>query len=99
MHTHDIICSNKSSTFPFENRKNIYRFAISPDGLLMITVDEGVSVYNEYMPCSSFITVLFILDGRAVLVNLHKKVVLHHFNFKQPVYDIKYSPNGRYELK
>ena len=36
-----------------------------------------------------------ISDGRALLVNLHKKVVLHHFNFKQPVRDIKYSPNGR----
>ena len=33
--------SNKSFTFPFENRKNIYRFAVSPNGLLMITVDEG----------------------------------------------------------
>ena len=36
-----------------------------------------------------------VSDGRALLVNLHKKVVLHHFNFKQPVRDIKYSPNGR----
>ena len=34
-------------------------------------------------------------DGRALLVNLHKEVVLHHFNFKQPLRDIKYSPNGR----
>ena len=33
--------SNKSFTFPFENRKNIHRFAVSPNGLLMITVDEG----------------------------------------------------------
>jgi len=33
--------SNKSFTFLFENRKNIYRFAVSPNGLLMITVDEG----------------------------------------------------------
>ena len=38
---------------------------------------------------------LVYTDGRAVLVNLYKKVVLHHFNFKKPVYDIKYSPNGR----
>ena len=36
-----------------------------------------------------------VSDGRALLVNLHKKVVLHHFNFKQPVRDIKYSPNSR----
>ena len=28
-------------------------------------------------------------------MNLYRKVVLHHFNFKQPVYDIKYSPDGR----
>lgn len=38
---------------------------------------------------------LSLVDGRAILVNLYKKVVLHHFNFKKPVYDIKYSPNGR----
>ena len=41
-------CSNRSSTFPFENRKNIYRFAISPNGLLMITVDEGDSQSNRH---------------------------------------------------
>ena len=33
--------SNKSFTFPFENRKNIHRFTVSPNGLLMITVDKG----------------------------------------------------------
>ena len=31
-------------------------------------------------------------------MNLYKKVVLHHFNFKKPVYDIKYSPSGRYVM-
>ena len=35
--------SNKSCTFPFENQKNVYCFTISPDGLLMISVDEGRS--------------------------------------------------------
>lgn len=35
-------------------------------------------------------------DGEALLVNLYRKVVLHHFNFKQRVYDIEYSPDGRY---
>lgn len=44
--------------------------------------------------CHFFIS-LSLVDGRAILVNLYKKVVLHHFNFKKPVYDIKYSPNGR----
>lgn len=33
--------SNKSTTFPFENRKNIRRFAVSPDSVLLISIDEG----------------------------------------------------------
>ena len=39
--------SNKSFTFPFENRKNIHQFAVSPNGLLMITVDEGQLISNS----------------------------------------------------
>jgi periodic tryptophan protein 2 len=33
--------NNKARTFPFENAKNIRRVAVSPDGVLMVTVDEG----------------------------------------------------------
>jgi periodic tryptophan protein 2 len=29
------------------------------------------------------------------LVNYHRKVVLHSFNFKKKVKDLKFSPNGR----
>ncbi|RLV91106.1 Periodic tryptophan protein 2 [Spathaspora sp. JA1] len=35
-------------------------------------------------------------DGRAILVNAVSRVVLHHFNFKSKVYDIKFSPCGHY---
>ncbi|KAJ3145808.1 hypothetical protein HDU89_006860 [Geranomyces variabilis] len=69
------LVSNKSFTLPVENRKDIVRLALSPNGTLLITVDE---------------------DGRALLVNFHRKVVLHHFNFKTPVRDLQFSPNGRY---
>ncbi|KAJ3016699.1 hypothetical protein HKX48_003903 [Thoreauomyces humboldtii] len=69
------LISNKSFTLPFENRKDIVRLALSPNGALLITVDE---------------------DGRALLVNFQRKVVLHHFNFKTPVHDMQFSPNGRY---
>ncbi|PLW11233.1 hypothetical protein PCANC_10423 [Puccinia coronata f. sp. avenae] len=37
-------------------------------------------------------------DGRALLVNLKRSIVLHHFNFKQRVQDVKFSPDGRYLL-
>ena len=36
------------------------------------------------------------LDGRALLVNFKRGVVIHHFNFQKPVKDIKVSPDGKY---
>ncbi|KAI6652717.1 hypothetical protein LOD99_4103 [Oopsacas minuta] len=65
--------NNKSTTFPFQNRKNISRIALSPDGDLLLSVDD---------------------DGRLILVNLYRKVVLQHINLKLPVKDIKFSPDG-----
>jgi hypothetical protein len=41
--------SNKSYTFPFENRKNIAGIALSPDANVLVTVDEGV--FNSYRIC------------------------------------------------
>ncbi|KAK2461249.1 hypothetical protein APHAL10511_006776 [Amanita phalloides] len=35
-------------------------------------------------------------DGRALLVNFKRGVVLHHFNFHKPVKDIKFSPDGKF---
>ncbi|KAM6503419.1 Quinonprotein alcohol dehydrogenase-like superfamily [Amanita muscaria] len=35
-------------------------------------------------------------DGRALLVNFKRGVVLHHFNFQKPVKDVKFSPDGKY---
>jgi periodic tryptophan protein 2 len=35
-------------------------------------------------------------DGKALLVNFQRKALLHRFNFKAKVYDIKFSPDGRY---
>ncbi|GAA6015060.1 hypothetical protein JCM11491_001645 [Sporobolomyces phaffii] len=35
-------------------------------------------------------------DGRAILVNFKRSTVLHHFNFKKPVKDIQFSPNGKF---
>ncbi|KAJ8081548.1 U3 snoRNP protein [Marasmius tenuissimus] len=35
-------------------------------------------------------------DGRSLLVNFKRGVVLHHFNFHKPVKDIKFSPDGKF---
>ena len=34
-------------------------------------------------------------DGRALMVNARRGVVLHHFHFQKPVKDVKFSPDGR----
>ncbi|KAI8815859.1 WD40-repeat-containing domain protein [Fimicolochytrium jonesii] len=69
------LIGNKSYTLPFENRKDIVRLALSPNGALLITIDE---------------------DGKALLINFPRKTVLHDFNFKTPVRDVQFSPNGRF---
>ncbi|KAI9032276.1 quinon protein alcohol dehydrogenase-like superfamily [Hyaloraphidium curvatum] len=69
--------NGRSITLPFENRKNIERLALSPNGVLLITVDE---------------------EGRALLVNLPRRAVLHHHNFGGPVRDLQFSPDGKYFL-
>lgn len=45
--------SNKSYTFPFENRKNIAVVALSPDGNVLISVDEGEPA--TFIPLSTII--------------------------------------------
>lgn len=37
------LCSNKSRTLAFENRRNVARIALSPDGNLLLSIDEGTS--------------------------------------------------------
>ena len=36
------------------------------------------------------------VDGHALCVNLPRRVVVHRFNFKAPVADLAFSPDGRY---
>lgn len=83
--------SNKSWTYAFENRKNIAALALSPDGNVLISVDDGMSPPPHLLVTYPHID----LDGRALLVNAKRGVVLHHFNFKKPVKDIKFSPDGK----
>jgi len=68
------LVNHKSRTLPFENRRDISRLALSPNGASLISVDE---------------------KGGALLVNFRKRVVLCQFQFKNPVADIQFSPDGK----
>ena len=39
---------------------------------------------------------MFDEDGRALLVNFRRRVVLHHLRFKAPVVQCRFSPNGHF---
>jgi len=87
-HFLSISLSNKLFRFPFENRKNIATIVLSPDGNVLIFVDAGEISFCLFAKRSDN------ADGRALLVNARRGVILHHFNFHKAVKDIQFSANG-----
>eukprot|EP01018_Ginkgo_biloba_P039807 Gb_23048 [translate_table: standard] len=67
------LVKSETITLPCENTKNITRIAVSPDGILLLSVDE---------------------DGKCLLINLHRRVILHRISFKHAVTAIKFSHDG-----
>ncbi|KAH8434541.1 snoRNA-binding rRNA-processing protein PWP2 [Aspergillus melleus] len=66
---------NTSYTLPFAHRTNIDRLDLTPQGSLLLTIDE---------------------NGRAILTNFRRRIVIHHFSFKGRVSALKFSPSGRH---
>lgn len=67
------LVKSETVTLPCENSKNISRIALSPDGTLLLSIDEV---------------------GRCLLINVHRRVILHRISFKGAVAAIKFSPDG-----
>lgn len=68
------LVNNQSCTLPIELHKNVEIMCLSPNGVLLLIIDE---------------------DGRAMLINLVRKLIIHYHSFKERVYAAKYSPNGK----
>ncbi len=62
-------------TPPFDSYVQVQTLCVSPDGALMLSIDE---------------------EGKALLINRARGVLLHHFSFKGPVAVAKFSPDGKY---
>ncbi|KAJ3394220.1 hypothetical protein HDU92_007077 [Lobulomyces angularis] len=69
------LVNNKSHTLACENRCDIMTIALSPNGNLLITIDE---------------------EGRGLLINFKRGIILAQNNFKKPVKNLKFSPDGKY---
>ena len=70
----DLIRS-KCFTFPFEARRNISRLALSPDGTILLTIDD---------------------EGHLLMINVPRRVAIHHLNLKQKAADVRFSPDGKW---
>ena len=51
---------------------------MSPNGVLLLSVDEGMAS-SFHILCS------YGTEGRVLLINFPRRVVLHYFNFKEPI--------------
>lgn len=69
------LVNQTSEALPIENRKNVYRIAMSHNGQFLLSIDE---------------------EGCAQFFNFPKKILLHSFNFRQKVFDVKFSPDDKY---
>ncbi|GFT41304.1 periodic tryptophan protein 2 homolog [Nephila pilipes] len=66
---------NKSETLPIQSSYNFTSLALSPNGMLLVAVNE---------------------PGEALLISIPHRIILHRFDFKRSVADVKFSPNGKY---
>ena len=69
------LTTNVASTMAFQNRSNVARLVLSPDGRTLISID---------------------VDGFALIINMVKRVVLAHFNFRDTVTAIAFSPDNKF---
>jgi len=102
-------CSHMSYTFPCENRKDIELISLSNDGRTLLTVDVGecekhatqasiefciepIIVFIAHV-CIFLLPFLCIAEGRALVINFHRRVVVHRFNFRERVRAACFSPD------
>ncbi|KAJ1339304.1 hypothetical protein BSLG_006071 [Batrachochytrium salamandrivorans] len=68
---------------------------VSPVGN-RVSVFDLVKYYTDRTLPNAALLITVDGDGRALLINFQRQVVLHHHNFKAAVYDLSFSPDGRF---
>lgn len=48
------------------------------------------------IPAAGILLVVVDIDGKAMLINLPRRALLHRINFKARVLDLQFSPDGRH---
>ncbi|KAJ3615729.1 hypothetical protein Zmor_012346, partial [Zophobas morio] len=79
---------------PVGNRLSI--FDLVNNKVVTLPCENNKDIYRIALSPNGSLLISIDLDGRALLVNYCKGVVLSDFNFKNKVSDIKFSPDGRF---
>ncbi|KAI8390883.1 WD40 repeat-like protein [Radiomyces spectabilis] len=79
---------------PVGNRVSVFDLVNNKSYTLPVEMRKNI----RCMALSPKATLLITVDedGRALLINFPRRVILHHFNFKAEVRAIQFSPDGRY---
>ncbi|CAB0036783.1 unnamed protein product [Trichogramma brassicae] len=91
--------NHKSMTLQIESRFNYSALGLSPNGLLLLAVNEGTSNYkNNYSSqyILKLLTYISITVGDAHLISMITKKSIHTHRFKGKVNCVKFSPNGTF---
>jgi periodic tryptophan protein 2 len=80
---------------PCGNRLSIFNLTTNHSTTLPIEMRKPIARIAQNQKQGEIILVVDV-DGRAVLVNARARVTLSHINFKAPVRDACFSPNGQY---
>lgn len=79
---------------PVGNRVTIFDLVEHTSSTL--PVENAKNIARICLSPDSRLLVTIDEDGRALVINLRRRMVLHRFNFKSRVRDVKFSPDGVY---
>lgn len=79
---------------PVGNRINVYH--LTTNHSITLDLENSKDIALLALSPDQQLLISVDVDGRALLINFPKLAVLHHFNFKTKVLDIKFSPNGKF---
>ncbi|KAI9366885.1 WD40 repeat-like protein [Zopfochytrium polystomum] len=79
---------------PVGNRLSV--FDLVNDKSYTMRIECRKNIARIALSPSGLLLFLIDEDGRGLLVNFHRQAIIHRQNFKEPVRDIQFSPNGAF---
>ena len=80
---------------PVGNRLSVFHLVKNASSTLPFETRKPIARV-AISPANEDLALVADVDGRALLVNIRRRAVLAHMNFKLPLRDAQFSPDGRF---